>query len=182
MKIFSETCYKWESTLVPLERMITAASPKRRHYPMLSWLIIKQIINEGGLEKLGRSLLQHEKYVEFCDQLRLSWNSVTDFIMCSKLSFTQITLSNGKWAAERSELIERRSVLIRNDFPYNFEPGIDHYVLWKIGGELELDEVFTFAQQLVNDEKAIDFATYINPPHLKSILDLDHAHILLKRR
>ncbi len=32
-------------------------------------------------------------------------------------------------------------VLSVNDFPYYFSPGIDHWVLWKLGGQLTKDEI-----------------------------------------
>lgn len=89
-------------------------------------------------------------------------------------------MSNNKLAAEESTAI--KSVLVVNDFSYNFEASISHFILWKVGGIIESDEIEVMARQLLHDENASDFATYINPPHLRSILDLDHAHILLKSR
>mmetsp|Transcript_31508 Transcript_31508/g.30074 ORF Transcript_31508/g.30074 Transcript_31508/m.30074 type:complete len:154 (-) Transcript_31508:554-1015(-) len=147
-------------------------------HPMLNWHETKKIIDDGLLEQLGRSAEQHEKYVCFCEQLKCEWNSVTDYIKVSKLGFEKIILSNEKFAANKSSV--NKVVLVVNDFSYNFEPGISHYILWKIGGILERNEIAEMAVKLLHDENALDFATYVNPPHLKSILDLDHAHILLK--
>jgi hypothetical protein len=149
-------------------------------HPMLNWLETKEIINGGLLEKLGRSAEQNEKYVCFCKQLRCEWNSVSDYIKVSKLGFEKIILSNKKFAADKSSA--SKIVLVENDFSYNFESGISHFILWKVGGILESNEILEMAMKLSHDEDAFDFATYVNPPHLKSILDLDHAHILLKSR
>ena len=152
----------------------------RIDFPMLSWPDVKVIIEDGALEKLGRSADQQCKYVEFRDNLQINWETVTDYLLVSKMDFAKELAENGKMRAVRPSTIEIRTILSRNDFSYNFESDIDHFVLWKVGSSLTSDEVLTAAHDIVKELNAVDFVTYINPPHLKSILDIEHAHILLK--
>ncbi|KAK1738267.1 N-acetylglucosamine-induced protein 1 family protein [Skeletonema marinoi] len=100
--------------------------------------------------------------------------------------------------------------LVLNDFPYDVEEGIHHWCLWKIGGacrtegilkgELQwaLHELNSYPSDgidcssslIVNqneltgsDVSAIDkFSTFywVNPPHLQSMPEIHHAHILCK--
>jgi len=113
-----------------------------------------------------------------------------------------------KQQEQRPPLLQR--VIRRNDFPYYFEDGIEHWCLWKLGlhhqaddnGDLEEEAGVTekdiewARQQLVMDEglslngttitnnkgKIIDMLHWVNPPHLKSVLGIDHAHILCLRK
>jgi hypothetical protein len=92
--------------------------------------------------------------------------------------------------------------LCLNDFPYYFATGIEHFVLWKLGGEVTPDEITNAKLELLrasqlwatmNDlspefkdkhgsEKVINdhriLLSWKNPPHLKSLPGIDHVHIL----
>lgn len=162
------------------EKILIAEGVDMENRPVLGWSDVKQIMEKGTLERLGRSNIQLTEYREFRSQLLINWVSVTDYVMVSKLDFKCITLENGKKTAEIPAVIQTRTVLTKNDFPYNFESGIEHYVLWKIGSDINSVEIAAAALNLSVAIKAVDYVTYVNPPHLKSILDLDHAHILLK--
>jgi hypothetical protein len=94
-----------------------------------------------------------------------------------------------------SSLPSPKTIVVRNDFPYYTAENIHHYVLWKLHGicsdddiaqakedvkqELELGDV---ENENGDDEKGqavvVDCLHWINPPHLKSLPDIDHVHIL----
>ena len=149
-------------------------------FPMLSWCELKTILDQESLGKLGRSRGQQIEYIEFSRQLSIDWITVTDYILVSKMNYRQIVLGDGKFAAERPQVIASRLVVVRNDFPYNFESGMEHFVVWKVGSELIQSEIETVAQKICLESSALDFVTFTNPPTLKSILDLEHAHIILR--
>jgi hypothetical protein len=148
--------------------------------PKLSWPEAKAIIEGGRLDLLGRSVEQQTTYSAFRAKIQEEWVSVSDYILASKLQYSATTAADGRRAAIRPTVIEApRTVLLENDFPYHFDTGIRHFVLWKIGGEEVLpSDISSAVQQLRSTHRATDTAVYINPPHLKSILDLEHAHIL----
>jgi hypothetical protein len=73
-------------------------------------------------------------------------------------------------------------VLVPNDFPYNVEAGIEHWVLWKLLGSIEEGEVDKAKADLENRMgDVLDMIHWENPPHLKSLPDIDHVHILVQR-
>lgn len=99
----------------------------------------------------------------------------------------------------RSE--EGRVRLVKNDFPYYTAKGVEHWVLWKlgmgqgsisgsIGGggqrapcEIKPDDIFTAEADLkIRLGDVTDCLHWINPPHLKTVPELDHVHILCLRR
>jgi hypothetical protein len=89
-----------------------------------------------------------------------------------------------------------------NDFPYYYLPGIQHWILWKLGGELPTSKEIANAkkeilkestshfqhdptqgllqgnalERIINDDEV--FLHWINPPHLRSLPGIDHVHIL----
>jgi hypothetical protein len=58
--------------------------------------------------------------------------------------------------------------------------GVEHHILWKIGGKLSNVEVEEAITQLKFLKNNVELRMYFNPPHLKSIPDIDHCHILTK--
>ena len=89
-----------------------------------------------------------------------------------------------------------------NDFPYYYSSGIQHWILWKLGGVVTSDEVADANREILRrgiskhdatqqhgrlkgkedfEEIITDhdvFLHWVNPPHLKSLPGIDHVHIL----
>jgi folylpolyglutamate synthase len=89
--------------------------------------------------------------------------------------------------------------LVKNDFPYYTADGVEHWVLWKLGtdecgsdtGSQGDEQQCEITSDDINAAKAdlqhrlgdvTDFLHWINPPHLKTVPELDHVHILCLRR
>jgi hypothetical protein len=92
-----------------------------------------------------------------------------------------------------------KTIVLRNDFPYYTAENIHHYVLWKLHGICSDDDI-TQAKEDVKQELelgnyenngdgddgendngqavVVDCLHWVNPPHLKSLPDIDHVHIL----
>ena len=79
-----------------------------------------------------------------------------------------------------NELKGHGLVLRPNDFPYCFDETVQHYCLWKLGGEVVEDDVAGAMRELKRSIEFTEYTYYINPPNLKSIQDVSHAHILIK--
>jgi hypothetical protein len=75
--------------------------------------------------------------------------------------------------------------LAMNDFPYYMEDGIEHWCLWKLGGG-DVDEVdIKWAKKELNlrsQGDILEMLHWINPVHLKSLPEIDHAHIICLRK
>jgi hypothetical protein len=152
----------------------------RAPIPLLTWVRVKKIIEKGELALLGRSDTQQQEYDAFREGLVHEWDSVGDFILHTKFGIgASINLQSSRKYSHRDEITSSRIVVGPNDFPYNFEPGICHVIVWKIGGDLTTEDINECIQQIKNSNAGLrDLAMYINPPALKSIPDVDHAHIL----
>jgi hypothetical protein len=173
-------------------------SPKRP----LSWAETKEIIHGNELHRLARSRAQEEKYQIYCDRLRKTWRFPVDYILHSKFGYDKRLVrekkdgvsSNNGTEPEMIDLWEVSPVLhpiaesnIRlclNDFPYYFEEGIEHYILWKLKGSVTYEEIKAAEDHIINEEgrrernKAAEIIHWVNPHHLKSLPEIDHAHIL----
>jgi Protein of unknown function (DUF3605) len=101
-------------------------------------------------------------------------------------------------------------VLVPNEFPYYVEDGIEHWVLWKLYQNITDSDVDDAIQELklltvknsmnnnnndsnsssnsklTNDDDDIDAVDDVlwweNPPHLKSLPQINHVHFLIRRR
>lgn len=72
-------------------------------------------------------------------------------------------------------------VLRYNDFGYNIEEGVWHFVLWKRGGDQPTpQEILDATGQLATMFGAGETLHFVNPPHLQSVPVIQHAHILHK--
>jgi Protein of unknown function (DUF3605) len=143
------------------------------------------IVVENCLAKLSRSVEQQRDYEVYKRDLQRHWKSVYDHILCHKFNFERrVDAEDDRYYAHPplSEVRETRKTVVRNDFPYYMTPGIEHWVLWKLTAkctEAEIDEAKKEISQELGD--VVDFMHWINPPHLKSLPDIDHVHILCLR-
>ncbi len=76
----------------------------------------------------------------------------------------------------------QNQVLARNDFPYYFEDDMEHWCLWKLGGDVTEEEIEKAIQDMRKSGSFQDFVHWVNPIHLKSLPDIDHAHIVCLRK
>ena len=83
-------------------------------------------------------------------------------------------------AAEAEAAASSRAVWRANDFPYHFEPGIEHHILWFESGVPSTERIAAAVHQ--NLGAGYETASWVNPPALQSVRGLGHAHILSVRR
>jgi hypothetical protein len=169
-----------------------------------SWDELKQIVDvEQNLAKLSRSRAQEESYQTYRVKLLQEYQSVYDHILHSKFGYpkryneiterwetypppspsstTSTTTSDNNNKDDAP--IPTSAVLVPNDFPYFTEPGrIDHWVLWKLHAKIS-DQDLQHALQELEERlgNVVDTIHWENPPHLKSLPDINHVHILVKR-
>jgi Protein of unknown function (DUF3605) len=159
----------------------------------LEWAeLIQIILVEKNLAKLSRSVEQQEEYMMYMRDIKKQWKSVYHFILHSKFGFKKRLVSGSSLDASAAELWESyppaskikepKKVLVLNDFPYYNAPGIQHYILWKIASDVTDDEIDEAGQELRDQWVGVcDVLHWKNPPHLKSVPDIDHVHILVHR-
>lgn len=178
----------------------------------------------GELYKLGRNYERQKIYRAFREQINDEWESIYDYLLCKKFGFDWVwsnvknTPINDNNDENEGSVIPRRKKkskptfqeymnihkedneydtlkLCINDFPYYYLPGIQHWILWKLGGELPTSTELANAkkeilkestsqglvkgnalERIINDDEV--FLHWINPPHLRSLPGIDHVHIL----
>ena len=152
----------------------------------LSFENVREIIITGQLHLLGRSESQQRVYDQFYDKILGEWDSVGDYILVEKLGIpleieSSETKSRKKKAARPFPTNMKNVVkCIPNDFPYYFDDDVKHFILWKVDSEVNENDISNSIADLKKEFYSIDSAFYINPPHLKSIPEVSHAHIVLR--
>jgi len=159
-----------------------------------TWPALMKIIrDEFNLAKLSRSVEQQRIYIIYRDELLKEWKSVYDHILVSKFDFNKHLIENkdhdGRnatlWEAHPSlsEVKEVRKALKPNDFPYYFANDIEHWCLWKLCEDVNDDDINQAKRDLEDMYgDVVDFLCWRNPPHLKSLPDIDHFHILCLKK
>lgn len=151
------------------------------------------IVIQKYIPKLSRSVQQQTIYEIYRYNMLKEWKSVIDQILCTKFNtifekrYDNIINKYYSYPllSDYIKTNHNNTVTVTlNEFPYNMENNIEHYILWKLGNEniTELDisnakEEISLNNQCYN----MDYIHWINPPHLKSIPDIDHIHILCRK-
>ena len=69
---------------------------------------------------------------------------------------------------------------LKQDFPYNFEPGVEHLNVWAFAA-LPPAQLEALIEER-RPRRDFDTLWYVNPAALASIPDVWHAHVLSRRR
>lgn len=154
------------------------------------WDELRDIV-EQDLSLLCRSVPQQYEYEVYKVYLQKHWQSTYDHILC-KFFGVPVQVDNESGESNSTTCHQRRAIpleelpvnfpkvaLLPNDFPYYVAPPIQHWVLWVLGRPCTEDDVEWAKLQLHSEIGPVqDFIHWINPPHLQSIPDIDHVHIL----
>lgn len=149
------------------------------------WSELQEIIEVSkDLDRLSRSEKQQYEYELHKQQLKRTWKSVTDHILCTKFGIPR-KQQGSFYVAEYNikTSCETQTVVVRNDFPYCLPDQIEHWLLWKLGGLCTEEDVDTAKCEIQSRGGHCykDFLHWINPPELQSLPDIDHVHILCLR-
>jgi len=89
-----------------------------------------------------------------------------------------------KWEARRptDESNMKNRALAKNDFPYYLEDGVEHWCLWKLGDDVTNEDIDCGMDELKGRGIYAEILHWINPVHLKSLPDIDHAHFVCLRK
>lgn len=136
------------------------------------------------------------KYQLKAKAIRKEWRHMNDYILHNMFGLEKVKIEeNGddRFAScpsldqvKSEKRYETR--LYRNEFPYYICDGIEHWCFWKLGGVVTQEEVDVAIEELTlrmeedGNGELEDVLSWTNPPHLQSIPDIDHAHILCLRK
>jgi hypothetical protein len=168
-----------------------------RSYRM-DWAELRDIVvKQANLAKLARSADQQRGYERFKRHVHKTWRSMLDYLLCTKFVHQYqrcVDATTGLLSAVQHESPlqqeQQTCVVVRNDFPYYTVESVQHYVLWKLHGACTVDDIATAKEEIQQQERqrlllgsgnrdsVVDWLHWINPPHLQSLPDIDHVHIL----
>ena len=142
---------------------------------------IQSFIETNQLSQLGRNSQQEKRYQTITKERGTLWESPSDFILHDKFKLDYIISSSGKRMIPRPlpEWTKGLIKIVPNDFPYNFDKNIIHLILWKIDQQINENDILDSIKNLKKQYSFDEFCYFINPLYLKSIPDLDHAHLIL---
>lgn len=85
-----------------------------------------------------------------------------------------------KIASIKKKVNENQILLTKNDFPYNVEEDIQHYVMWTSGNQ-SLTQTKQYVSSLPG-MKGFDIVVFSNSTSARSILDIDHHHVFIREK
>lgn len=146
-----------------------------------SWEELRDIVDQDDLSYLSRSVMQQYEYEIYKIHSNKTWHSVYDHIMCSKFGAPSVLIEESGLQKANLDNLDKLPTLalLPNEFPYFVEEPIQHWVLWKLGSSCTDDDIEWAKTELQERIGPIhDFLYWTNPPHLRSVMEIDHAHIL----
>lgn len=177
-------------SMCSIDSYTTTYSTEARQFlsePM-SFDTLCEIINTNRLDLLGRSREQHHRYIQFIAETNVEWDSIADYILCNRFG---LPLDSTPGNTDKKRALRPfgnqyigQLYLLENEFPYHFDPRMTHYCLWKVAGVVSIEEIENtiaeiHARSIALDNPPLQITFYVNPPNLRSIPEIDHAHIIV---
>ncbi|KAJ1914582.1 hypothetical protein H4219_004719 [Mycoemilia scoparia] len=158
----------------------------------IPWEQAKQLIDANNIEPLGRSYETQDLYEIHMKKVKAQYGSVANFLISHVLkdfvaSSTKSQKQQQQQAptnSDKSDMITMSDIrFLPNDFPYAFEDGVEHWVMWS---RKRLEPGFNPPPIVENAVKTrfgsnIEWRYFVNPPSLQSVKELYHAHIFIKK-
>ncbi|KAF2073888.1 hypothetical protein CYY_004812 [Polysphondylium violaceum] len=154
-------------------------------YIMRTWEDLKRVINEGRLHELGRRENDQLEMTKHMTGVKAAYHSIKDYIDHRFFDFPVqdvIVNSNVKKVSTRPQEISQKLVFRPNDFPYNCEDSVSHYVLWCLK-PLTFDEAKDYLDSYLGRQYGDDsngYIFFVNPEHLQSIKEIFHYHVFIR--
>jgi hypothetical protein len=111
--------------------------------------------------------------------LKSEWRSIEDYLLHKVFAIdASATDADGRRCCDRASASGRR--LVDNDFPYWFEEGIEHKLLWSAGGALSAAEVDAELNASLSAD--LDRIWMLNSIAAQSVRGLWHVHVFIRRK
>jgi hypothetical protein len=158
----------------------------------LGWEELKDIVNnKKDFSVLTRSIQGEKVYSVYKEHVTRTWKSMYHHVLHHKFQFEKrlcYESTEPRWEAH-PKLGDQNCAQVRllpNDFPYFLANNIEHWCLWKLKGDIAEEDLLVAKEQLVAMKSThgtlLDLLSWINPPNLKSLPEIDHAHLIVLRQ
>ncbi|KAJ2519672.1 hypothetical protein H4217_002544 [Coemansia sp. RSA 1939] len=140
-----------------------------------TWEEVKLVVAAERLDLLGRKMPEELAYREDMDQIRKKHGSIVAFMQTVKL-------------AEFLADPVAQHLMIPNDYPYALPKDTMHYILWSkpslTPGTVPATDVRTLFESRLDKTlgaNRYEWVWFVNPPHLQSIPEVVHGHLIVKK-
>ncbi|EMC93879.1 hypothetical protein BAUCODRAFT_36337 [Baudoinia panamericana UAMH 10762] len=184
--------------LTAIDREILAT--KDEDYHRVTWDELRQITANNTLEQLKRLPSDLRRYLAWCYDIKNRYGSITTFVIQERLHWTPepAPAGSGPVFAHHSDVpfADRRDyAVLPNDWPYGFEPGIKHLLVWSktpIAVDDQLGDVTPESRRLIEEfverhfiralgeggrDRVLWFKNWVK---LQSVRGVDHVHVLVR--
>ncbi|KAJ3236788.1 hypothetical protein HDU81_010357 [Chytriomyces hyalinus] len=168
--------------------MPSQSRPLPPHPPMkpfrghLSWHEVRDTVDTLQLHRFSRTPAVTASYLDYLHGHVKRYFSVSDCVKVETLGFPAYYKDGLIHAVPVEKAVGwkvRPWTLTLNRFPYALNDGVEHWVLWSIGpNELSTKQIETI---LRNQLDGTEFCYLANPPSLKSVPDIHHWHVFVRR-
>lgn len=145
----------------------------------MEWENLKRAKYDGRLNDIGRSPEVAQKYYNFNQKTRAKYRSTTDHIFINVFKCPSYHIGNKLAAQERPAWDSVRFTL--NRFPYNVDA--HHFLVWF--GSKQAQAIFLregdVRKMLPGQLRDREFFIHINEPKFKTIPDIEHLHLFVKK-
>ncbi|KAG9247074.1 hypothetical protein BJ878DRAFT_415623 [Calycina marina] len=181
--------------LSDLDRKILSMTDKE--YIPHDWENIKEIISTNKLQDFTRYPSQLRLYLSWTSSIKQQYGSIQNFLCQTKLNWTPRPIGeSGSTFAYRYPTpladTEDYKILI-NDWPYGFDPGVTHIVVWSktpIATDEETGDVTSESRRLIEEfvrktfaerlGRSQDVLWFKNWTTLQSVRAVEHFHVLVR--
>jgi hypothetical protein len=147
----------------------------------LQWNDLIKWIKNGQQTLLWRDEQCAQRYIEHQKLVSKEYRSINDFIRINYLKWDiDLDKSSQKRIAIPGLKSIKEPLLIPNDFPYYLVNDIQHWLIWC---DPKPNEPEKLIEQIINKEfpcKKFDRLSFVNPPRLRSVSDVFHAHVFTR--
>jgi hypothetical protein len=149
----------------------------------LQWNDLIHWLENGQRTLLWRDEQCAERYIQHQKLVARDYRSINDFIRIHYLKWNvDIDRTSQKRIAVPSSTAIQEPLLTLNGFPYCLVRGIQHWLIWcdpipKIPEEI----IERVVQQNFPYDK-FDSLSFVNPPRLRSVSDVFHAHVFTREK
>jgi hypothetical protein len=164
-----------------------------------SWPSLQHLIATNQLEKLTRWPSSIKAYLAWTAHVKEKYGSVTAYLLQQRLFWQPVKDETGALRFDVQSPLpfthQSDFNILRNDWPYAFEPGISHIVVWvkhrlpvdaegalsEAGRNLVEDFVKReFREKAGEEEEGSKVSWFKNETNLQSVRGLEHVHVLIR--
>jgi hypothetical protein len=147
----------------------------------IEWEDLIKWIDNGQKTLLWRDEQGAQRYIEHQKLVSKDYRSINDFIRIHYLQWDiHFDQSIQKRIAVRGLQSIKEPLLTPNDFPYYLVPNIQHWLIWCDPKPAKIEQII---EQILNKKfpcEKFDRLSFVNPPSLRSVSDVFHAHVFTR--